>query len=64
MSIGFGIWAHFRIGWGETSADGAVTIDPVYCLGLCSVAPAALVDGEPHGRVQAQHLIAAAEHKP
>lgn len=54
---------HFRIGWGETSADGAVTIDPVYCLGLCSVAPAALVDGEPHGRVEAKHLIAMAERE-
>lgn len=53
---------HFRIGWGETSADGAVTVDPVYCLGFCSVAPAALVDGEAHGRVEAKHLIAMAEH--
>jgi formate dehydrogenase subunit gamma len=63
VALADAVLAHFRIGWGETSADGAVTIDPVYCLGLCSVAPAALVDGEPHGRVQTQHLIAAAEHK-
>ncbi len=53
---------HFRIGWGETTVDGAVTVEPVYCLGFCSVAPAALVDGEPHGRVEAKHLIAMAEH--
>jgi formate dehydrogenase subunit gamma len=52
---------HFRIEWGQTSADGAVTIQAVYCLGFCSVAPAALVDGEPHGRLEAKHLIAAAE---
>jgi formate dehydrogenase subunit gamma len=48
---------HFRIAWGETSADG-VTIDAVYCLGFCAVAPAALVDGEPHGRLDAKRLIA------
>jgi formate dehydrogenase subunit gamma len=52
---------HFQIGWGETTADGAVTVDPIYCLGFCSVAPAALVNGEPHGRVEAKHLIAMAE---
>lgn len=55
---------HFGIGWGETSADGRVTIEAVYCLGFCSVAPAALVDGEPHGRLEAQHLIAMAERTP
>ena len=55
---------HFRIGWGETSADGAVTVEAVYCLGFCSVAPAALVDGEPHGRLEAKHLIAMAERTP
>jgi formate dehydrogenase subunit gamma len=55
---------HFGIGWGETSADGRVTIEAVYCLGFCSVAPAALVDGEPHGRLEAKHLIAMAERTP
>ena len=55
---------HFGIDRNETAADGQVTIEPVYCLGLCSVAPAALVDGEAHGRAEAAHLIAAAERKP
>jgi formate dehydrogenase subunit gamma len=55
---------HFGIDWKETSADGRVTIEPVYCLGLCSVAPAALVNGEPHGRAEAAHLIATVERKP
>ena len=31
------------VDWGGTSADGGVTVSPVYCLGLCSVAPAAQV---------------------
>lgn len=39
--------------WHETSPDGAVTIEPVYCLGLCACAPAALVDGEVMGRLDA-----------
>jgi len=30
---------------GGTSADGQVTLEPVYCLGLCAVAPSAMVDG-------------------
>src|SRR4051812_48578414 len=30
------------VGWGQTTADGEVTVEPVYCLGLCGVAPAAL----------------------
>ena len=54
---------HFGLDWGATSSDGAVTIEPVYCLGLCSVAPAALVDGEPHARLDAPTLIAAIEAK-
>lgn len=29
--------------WHETSADGAVTLEPVFCLGLCACGPAALV---------------------
>lgn len=39
--------------WHETSADGAVTLEPVYCLGLCACAPAAMVDGEVLGRLDA-----------
>jgi formate dehydrogenase subunit gamma len=36
---------------GGTSADGRVTLEPVYCLGLCATSPAALVDGQPVGRL-------------
>jgi formate dehydrogenase subunit gamma len=52
---------HFDIAWGETTADGTVTIEPTYCLGFCSVAPAALVDGKPRGRLDAKQLLAAIE---
>jgi formate dehydrogenase subunit gamma len=37
--------------WHETSANRKVTIEPVYCLGLCACAPAAMVDGEVIGRL-------------
>ncbi|SOE18768.1 formate dehydrogenase gamma subunit [Hoeflea halophila] len=37
--------------WHGTSDDGAVTIEPVYCLGLCACAPAAMVDGQVIGRL-------------
>jgi len=55
---------HFGIDWGATTGDGAVTVEPVYCLGLCSVAPSALIDGTPHGRIEAEHVIALAERTP
>jgi formate dehydrogenase subunit gamma len=50
---------HLRVDWNGTAADGSVTVEPVYCLGLCSVAPAALVDGAPHGKLDAKRLLAA-----
>jgi formate dehydrogenase subunit gamma len=39
------------IDWHETSADGRVTLEPVFCLGLCACGPAAMVDGRLVGRV-------------
>ncbi|KJS13042.1 MAG: hypothetical protein VR78_11700 [Hoeflea sp. BRH_c9] len=39
--------------WHETNGNGSVTIEPVYCLGLCACAPAAMVDGEVIGRLDA-----------
>ena len=36
---------------GATTPDGEVTLDQVFCLGLCSVAPAVIVDGRVVGRV-------------
>lgn len=39
--------------WHQTSADGRVTVEPAYCLGLCACAPAMFVDGAPKGRLTA-----------
>ncbi|MGA0530658.1 formate dehydrogenase subunit gamma [Hansschlegelia sp. KR7-227] len=38
-------------GFGETRPDGQVTLEPIYCLGLCSCAPAAMVNGQLVGRL-------------
>jgi formate dehydrogenase subunit gamma len=34
---------HLGIDWHGTTRDGEVTLEPMFCLGLCSVAPAAQV---------------------
>jgi formate dehydrogenase subunit gamma len=36
---------------GGTSRDGAFTLEPVFCLGLCASSPALMLDGELHARV-------------
>lgn len=43
---------------GQTRADGAVTLEAVYCLGLCATAPAASLDGRLHVRLTPQRLQA------
>lgn len=42
---------------GTTASDGSVTLDAVYCLGNCALAPAAMVDGALVGRVTAQRVV-------
>jgi formate dehydrogenase subunit gamma len=57
------IKALLGIDFHQTTLDGAVTLEPIYCLGLCSCAPAATLDGAVHGRVDAelaQELVAEA----
>jgi formate dehydrogenase subunit gamma len=48
------------LGWGGTTPDGRLTVEPVYCLGLCACAPSALLDGTPHARLDAEALQALA----
>ncbi len=45
-----------RIDWGETSPDGRVTLEPVFCLGLCACAPAAMLDGKLFGGLDRARL--------
>ena len=39
------------IAWRETSPDGALTIEPVYCLGNCACSPAVMRNDDLYGRV-------------
>ncbi len=44
--------------WHGTTPDGRVTVEPVYCLGLCACGPAAMVDGTLKGRATVETLLA------
>lgn len=41
---------------GAATPDGQVSLEPVYCLGLCASGPAALVDGRPVARLDRSGL--------
>jgi formate dehydrogenase subunit gamma len=42
--------------FGETSTDNRITLEPVYCLGLCSVSPSAMMDGRIVARLNEKKL--------
>ena len=44
--------------WHGTGARGAVTVEPVYCLGLCANGPAAMIDGRPMAEASAERIAA------
>jgi formate dehydrogenase subunit gamma len=56
-------FAKRRLGleFGETRADGLVTLAAVYCLGNCACAPSAMIDGELRGRLDEKTLEVCAE---
>ena len=48
--------AKLGVAFGNTTADGEISLEPVYCLGLCSVSPAAMLDGHVHARLDPRKL--------
>src|ERR1700759_3833070 len=46
------------IALGNTTADERVTLEPIYCLGLCSTAPSAMLDGRLIGRLDEARIDA------
>ncbi|MCC5987850.1 MAG: formate dehydrogenase subunit gamma [Pararhodobacter sp.] len=42
--------------WHGTTPNGALTIEPVYCLGLCACAPAVMIGERVVGRVDAARM--------
>lgn len=48
------------VSMGETRADGQVSLEAAFCLGLCATGPNALVDGRPISRIDEAALEAIA----
>lgn len=42
--------------WHDTSPDGRITLEPVFCLGLCACGPAAMINGAPVARLDKAKL--------
>jgi formate dehydrogenase subunit gamma len=50
--------AKLGIALGNTTADARVTLEPIYCLGLCATAPSAMLDGRVVGRLDEARIDA------
>jgi formate dehydrogenase subunit gamma len=46
------LWAHAQ----KACADQNVTLEPVYCLGLCATAPSISIGEKPYARVSASRF--------
>jgi len=49
---------HLGVRFGETTPDGEVTLEAVYCLGNCALGPSAQVGGRLYGRFSTDRLAA------
>ena len=43
--------AHLNIDYHQTTQDGTISLEPVYCLGNCACSPAIMIDEKVHSRV-------------
>ena len=50
--------ARLGVGWRGSTPNGALTVEPVYCLGLCASAPAAMLDERVVGRLDRARMDA------
>jgi formate dehydrogenase subunit gamma len=50
--------AKLGIAIGNTTPDERVTLEPIYCLGLCATAPSAMLDGRVVGRLDEARIDA------
>lgn len=48
--------ARLGVDYHGTTADGAFTLEPVYCLGNCAAGPSVMIDQALHGRVTPERL--------
>ena len=47
---------HLNVDYHQTTADQAITLEPVYCLGNCALSPNVMMDEEVYGRMTAADL--------
>lgn len=47
----------FAIEPGQTTPDGELTMEIVYCMGSCALAPVAVLDGQVVGRIRQEWLM-------
>lgn len=53
-----GLKRELKLAHGEdTTEDGEITLEEVACLGTCSFAPIALVNGAVHGKAKADKMV-------
>jgi formate dehydrogenase subunit gamma len=50
--------AKLGIDFHGTTSDGAITLEPVYCLGNCALGPSLMIDDQLYGRVSAERFDA------
>lgn len=55
-ALAAGARERLQVDWHETTPDGRVTLEPVFCLGLCACAPAAMLDDRVFGALDAARL--------
>jgi formate dehydrogenase subunit gamma len=56
-----GVCERLGVPVGSTGADGAVSLEEVFCLGNCALGPSAMVQGRLHGRLTVDRLCALVE---
>ena len=44
------------IEFGQTSTDGNITLEPVYCLGNCTCSPSVRIDDQVYARIDSAHF--------
>jgi NADH:ubiquinone oxidoreductase subunit E len=52
-----GVQDKYGVGPGETTEDGELTVEVVYCLGSCALAPVAVLDSQVMGRMRREKLL-------
>jgi formate dehydrogenase subunit gamma len=59
--------AKLGVDYHGTTSDGAITLEPVYCLGNCALGPSLMIDQQLHGRVTAERfdaLVTSSRERP